>query len=108
MKPRAIPPSGSYVGPTASLARIATAATRSGAALTARNTSASVTIKGLRQTFRRPDGNGFVGASPAVIGLGAVPVFHGAELVQPTNRPGAGLEQGRLAVYDRIFAYGHR
>src|SRR3954451_12854324 len=43
-------------------------------------------------------------ASPAAAGLGAVPVLHGLEPLEPADRPGAGPRRIRCAGHDGATA----
>src|SRR3954470_7580251 len=70
-------------------------------------------------TLRRPHRHGAGRASPAAAGLGAVPVLHGPEPLEPADRPGAGPRRirctghdgataPRLGCQDRAHASGRR
>ena len=52
--------------------------------------SATASVQGLRVPFRRPHRHRAGRAPPAAAGVGAVPLFHGPEPFQPTDRPGVG------------------
>src|SRR3954467_7750976 len=55
-------------------------------------------------SLRRPDRHGTGRAPPAAAGLGAVPLLHGPEPLQPTDRPGAWTRRLGRAAHDRAVA----
>ena len=65
---------------------------------------AALPVQGMRGTLRRPHRHGAGRASPAAAGLGAVPVLHGPEPLQPADRPGAGPRRLRCAGHDGAAA----
>src|SRR5947209_4686372 len=73
-----------------------------------RNTSAPPTllVQRLQRAFRRSDRNGAGGPPSAAAGLGAVPLPHGAEPLQPADRPGTRPVHVRCANDDRAVAPG--
>src|SRR3954447_25564883 len=65
---------------------------------------AALPLRGVRRPLRRSHGHGVGRPPPAAAGLGAVPLLHGPEPLQPADRPGAGpLRPGR-AAHDRAAA----
>src|SRR3954463_13640981 len=58
----------------------------------------------MRGSLRRPDRHGTGRAPPAAAGLGAVPLLHGPEPLQPTDRPGAWTRRLGRAAHDRAVA----
>src|SRR5215218_6795089 len=65
---------------------------------------ATLPLQGLRAALRRPHRHGAGWASPAAAGLGAVLVLHGAEPLEPSDRPGAGSQWVGCAGHDRATA----
>src|SRR3954464_4035627 len=61
-------------------------------------------MQGMHGTLRRPHRHGAGRASPAAAGLGAVPVLHGPEPLEPADRPGAGPRRIRCAGHDGATA----
>src|SRR3954463_11201760 len=60
----------------------------------------------MRLSLRRPYRHGAGRAPSAAAGVGAVPLLHGAEPLEPADRPGAGPEPVRRAGHDGAAAPG--
>src|SRR5690242_17434922 len=71
-------------------------------------TPAALPLRRLRRPLRRPDRHGPGRPPPAAPALGAVPVPHGPEPLEPADRPGAGPRRLRCAGDDRGAAAGAR
>src|SRR3712207_4734242 len=65
---------------------------------------AALSVQGLHAALRRPHGHGAGPPSPAAAGLGAVPLLHGPEPLQPADRGRAGARPLRRAGHDRAAA----
>src|SRR3954469_19980184 len=65
---------------------------------------ATLPLQGMRAALRRPHRHGAGWASPAAAGVGAVPVLHGPEPLEPPDRPGAGPQRVGCAGHDRAAA----
>src|SRR3954453_11214500 len=65
---------------------------------------ATLPLQGVRAALRRPHRHGAGRPSPAAAGLGAVPVPHGTEPLDPADRPGAGPQRVGCAGHDRAVA----
>ena len=65
---------------------------------------AALSLQGVRGALRRPHRHGAGRPSPAAAGLGAVPVLHGPEPLEPADRPGAGPRRVGRAGHDRAAA----
>src|ERR671921_1306310 len=61
-------------------------------------------VQGMHGTLRRPHRHGAGRASPAAAGLGAVPVLHWPEPLEPADRPGVGPRRIRCAGHDGATA----
>src|SRR3954452_1063834 len=104
--PSASPWYASIAGRRASTAPPAAAVRWSETALMRPNPSspAAVSVQGMHGTLRRPHRHGAGRTSPAAAGLGAVPVLHGPEPLEPANRPGAGPRRIRCTGHDGATA----